>query len=147
MDRTYNFAGISKLNGKYKVRFSDRATYVKNLQVAGNTDIDLMELKEPMTKIDAVKYMLAINFDNGNAEIRSALESNLEVRADRARAKTAPIDDPVVYMREICTRLRELNELVARMTVFADDMDDDDDAPNPVPVAAGVDDEDDDAPF
>jgi hypothetical protein len=146
MDRTYNFAGISKLNGKYKVRFSDRASYTRNLQVAGNTDIDLLELKEPMNKIDAVKYMLTINFDNGNAEIRAALESNLEVRADRARAKTAPIDDPVVYMREICTRLRELNELVARMTVFADDMDDDD-ASNPVLVAAGVDDDDDDAPF
>ena len=144
MDRTYNFAGISKLNGKYKVRFSDRSSYVKNLQIAGNTDIDLIELKEPMTKMDAVKYLLAINFDNGNQAIRTALEGNLEVRVDRARAKTAPIDDPVVYMREICTRLRELNELVARMTAFADDMDDDD-STSPAPVAAGID--DDDAPF
>lgn len=150
MDRTYKFAGISKLNGKFKVRFCDRAGYVKNLEAAGNTDIDIIELKEPMNKIAAVEYLLSINFDNGNTTIRQALESNLEVRYDRARVKTAPIDDPVAYMREICTRLRELNELVARMSVFSEL--DDDDAPAPVAapqrVTTIVDaDEDDDAPF
>lgn len=150
MERTYKFAGISKLKGNFKVRFCDRATYVKNLDAAGNTDIDIIELKEPMNKIDAVKYLLAINFDNGNAEIRQALETNLEVRYDRARTKTTAVDDPVAYMREICTRLRELNELVARMSVLSDDLDDDDTpAPAaPTRAAAVVDaDEDDDAPF
>lgn len=121
MEKTYNYAGISKLKGKYKVRFSDRITYVKNLEVAGNTDIDLIELKEPMTKLNAVKYLLVINFDNGHQEIRDALESNLEVRYDKSRAKSGPIDDPVVYLREIATRLRELNELVARMTDGTDE--------------------------
>jgi hypothetical protein len=125
VDRTYSFAGISKINGKFKARFSDRATYVKNLAMAGNTDIDLIELMEPMTKIDAVKYMLAIKFDKGDSDIRAALEQNLDIRLDRVRAKSAPIDDPVVYLREICTRLAELNELVARMTAFNDEADTD----------------------
>jgi hypothetical protein len=116
MTRTYHYAGVSRLNGRFKVRFCDRATYVKNLAAAGNTDIDIIQLREPMTKIDAVRYLLSIGFDNGNPEIRQALESSLEVRMDQERAKTEPVDDPVLYLREIARRLDELNQLVARLT-------------------------------
>jgi hypothetical protein len=87
---TFKFAGVSKLNGKFKVRFSDRAEYVKCLAVAENTDIDIIELKEPMTKEGAVAFLLSIDFDNGNAEIRQALESDLERREIKAGNRDKP---------------------------------------------------------
>jgi hypothetical protein len=126
MSRTYHYAGVSRLNGRFKVRFCDRISYVNALATTGNTDIDIIQLIEPMNKIDAVKYLLSINFDNGNADIRAALESNLETRMDRERAKSQHLDDPVRYLREIASRLAELNTLVAQLTnsdLLADDHD------------------------
>jgi hypothetical protein len=55
-----------------------------------------MELKHPMTKEEAVDFMLSIDFDNGNKEVRAALENeqvkrSINVKAPKARAvKAAP---------------------------------------------------------
>lgn len=52
-------AGISVCKGKVKVRFcSDVVLRIKNLHKQGDTDIKLMELPKPMSKLDACNYLL-----------------------------------------------------------------------------------------
>lgn len=89
MSKTFKVAGVSRRNGTFKARFANDMTRVKVLAKTGSTDIDLIELKEPMTKEDIVAYLLKINFDNGNKEIRAALEAEVEKRTETPKAKTA----------------------------------------------------------
>jgi hypothetical protein len=77
---SYAYAGVSKLNGKFKVRFANDQLRVKVLAKNGHKDIDIVQLKHPMSKVEAVEYLLSINFDNGNKEVRAALEAGLETR-------------------------------------------------------------------
>jgi hypothetical protein len=96
MEKTFKFAGVSTRAGVCKARFANDQMRVKVLAKTGSSDIDLIELKVPMTKADAIAFLLSINFDNGNATVRAALEEGLEkrtpaVKAVKAvKAKTAP---------------------------------------------------------
>jgi hypothetical protein len=89
MSGSYSHAGVSKLNGEFKVRFCNDALRTKVLQKNGHTGIDIVELRHPMTKADAVAYLLSIDFDNGNKEVRAALEAAADKRTEKP-AKAAP---------------------------------------------------------
>ncbi len=90
MSKTFSHAGVSRLNGKFKVRFCNDALRTKVLQKNGHKDIDIVELKHPMTKEDVVAYLLSIDFDNGNAEVRAALEAEQGKRVETPKATPAP---------------------------------------------------------
>jgi hypothetical protein len=77
---TFKFAGVSRREGVIKARFANDSGRVKVLVKGGHSDIDIIELKEPMTKEAAVAFLISIDFDNGNAEIRGALEAELTKR-------------------------------------------------------------------
>jgi len=89
----YSHAGVSSLNGSMKVRFANDALRVKVLAKNGHKDIDIIELKNPMTKEDAVAYLLSIDFDNGNKTVRAALEAAADKRG--VTAPKAKVSKPV----------------------------------------------------
>jgi hypothetical protein len=80
MDKTFKFAGVSTLDGVIKARFANDQMRVKVLAKNAHTDIDIIELKHPMTKEEAVAFLLSIDFDNGNTAIRAALDAELDKR-------------------------------------------------------------------
>ena len=86
---TFKYAGVSKLNGKVKARFANDQMRVKVLAKNGHSDIDIIELEYPMTKQEAVAFLLKINFDNGNKVIRAALEAEVEKRTESPKAPKA----------------------------------------------------------
>lgn len=90
---TYAIAGTSRLNGEVKVRFANDMTRVKVLQKNGHTEIDLIELKEPMTKEDAVAFLLSIDFatkdGKTNQEVQDALLAEVDKRTDKPKAPKA----------------------------------------------------------
>ena len=90
MEKTFKFAGVSTRAGVCKARFANDQMRVKVLAKTGSSDIDLIELKEPMTKAAAIAFLLSINFDNGNATVRAALEEGLEKRTPTAKVARAP---------------------------------------------------------
>ena len=89
----YSHAGVSSLNGEFKVRFANDALRVKVLAKNGHKSIDIVELKNPMTKEDAVAYLLKIDFDNGNKAVRAALEQAADKRG--VTAPKAKVSKPV----------------------------------------------------
>ena len=91
----FSHAGVSKLNGEFKVRFANDALRVKVLAKNGHKDIDIVELKTPMTKEDAVAYLLSIDFANGNKVVQAALDEAAGKRGVKAAPTMAKIEAKV----------------------------------------------------
>jgi hypothetical protein len=89
----FSHAGVSKLNGEFKVRFANDATRVKVLIKNDHTDIDIIELKHPMTKDEAVAYLMEIDIATRdgvtNAEVQAALAAELDKRSPTDKAPKA----------------------------------------------------------
>jgi len=89
MSNVYSHAGVSRLNGEFKVRFCNDALRVKVLAKNGHKDIDIVELRNPMSKADAVAFLMSIDFANGNKEVQAALEAAADKRGVSAPKATA----------------------------------------------------------
>jgi len=72
--KTFTHAGVSKLNGEFKVRFANDIARIKILIKTGHSHIDIVELRHPSTKEDAIDFLLSIDFANGNEEVQRALD-------------------------------------------------------------------------
>ena len=96
MSKTFSHAGVSKLNGEFKVRFANDALRTKVLIKGGHTDIDLMELPNPMSKEDAIAYLLSIDFATDkfgvtNQAVHEAILAEVDKRAEKpAKVKAEP---------------------------------------------------------
>jgi hypothetical protein len=63
-EKLFTVAGTATQHGLTKVRFAnDLVARVKILDKNGCTDINLVELPQPMTKIQALRYLKEQNFD------------------------------------------------------------------------------------
>ncbi len=68
-DKVFTVAGVSKLNGDYKVRFANDSMRVKSLAKNGHEDIRLVELAEAMLKTDAAKFIATLpEFEDADAQ-------------------------------------------------------------------------------
>lgn len=96
MSKSFTHAGVSRLNGKMKVRFANDALRIKVLAKNGHKDIDMVELKHPMNKDEAVAYLISIDFatrdGKTNADVQAALEAEQGKRsASEPKAKVAKV--------------------------------------------------------
>jgi hypothetical protein len=87
MIKTFSHVGYSKLNGVYKARFANDALRVKVLEKGGHQDIQLEPLLAPMTKEDAIAYLVKINFAGSNTEAHAALVAELDKRSPKSANK------------------------------------------------------------
>jgi hypothetical protein len=94
MSKSFTHAGVSKLDGEFKVRFANDALRTKVLIKNGHTDIDIIELKHAMTKEDAVAYLMEIDFATRdgvtNAAVQAALAAEIDKRSPTEKAVKAP---------------------------------------------------------
>jgi hypothetical protein len=89
MSKTFTHAGVSKLDGQFKVRFCNDAFRQKVLIKNGHTDIDILELKNPMSKEDAIAYLLSIDFATTNGKTNEAVQAALLEAVDKRAVKGA----------------------------------------------------------
>ena len=91
MSKSFSHAGVSKQDGEFKVRFANDALRTKVLVKNGHTDIDIIELKNPMTKEDAVAYLIEIDFATRdgvtNTAVQNALTNELDKRSEKPKAE------------------------------------------------------------
>jgi len=67
-EKLYTVAGTATHNGVTKVRFAnDLVARIKILTKAGATDINLVELPKPMTKLEALQHLQTLGITEGNA--------------------------------------------------------------------------------
>ena len=68
-DKLFAFAGVSDLNGQYKVRFANDAGRIKVLKANGHQDIRLAQLDAPVTKLEAINEIKDMpEFADANAQ-------------------------------------------------------------------------------
>lgn len=84
-NQTFKVVGITVHNGNAKVRFTDdMARRVKQFTKGGATRCDFIELAEPMTKLDALRFML--DHDQfQSAEDQATITESIEDREKEAR--------------------------------------------------------------
>ena len=72
--KTFKVAGVSMLNGKYKVRYANNKSRAKVLTRSGHTNIELVTFKEALPKEDLIDQLLNHTFKN--------IEANHAIRAE-----------------------------------------------------------------
>jgi hypothetical protein len=82
MDK-FSHAGTSTQNGVTKVRYANDAMRTKVLIKNGHTNVDIIELREPMTKEDAIAYLISIDFANKNGTVNAVVQAALEAEVDK----------------------------------------------------------------
>jgi hypothetical protein len=93
-DKLFTVAGISKLNGEYKVRFANDIMRIKVLAKHGHEDIRLAEVDTALTKYEGIKAIQAME-DFQDAAAQSAIAEYLDEKAPKApKAKAAPVKAP-----------------------------------------------------
>jgi hypothetical protein len=89
-DKQFTVAGTSKHpEHGFKVRFANDAMRVKNLAKSGHTDITLVELATPMSKLEAIKFIKTLDEFQGVSE-QSAIADYLDRKDEAPVAKAAP---------------------------------------------------------
>jgi|GEM_PF-1593704 len=67
-ENLFTVAGTSNRNGEVKVRFAnDLVSRIKALHRAKHTDVNLIELPRPMSKIEALQYLQTVGIVEGEA--------------------------------------------------------------------------------
>lgn len=130
-DKTFAVAGVSKLNNKFRARFAKDMMRIKVLDKAGHTDINLVELPQAMTKVDAAVHLLDADFDKGNAEIRAALQAEIDrfdgVKAPKVAAVAAAEEEQTAVVDDVITAeddaaIENFADIVGRAHEIAADM-------------------------
>ena len=93
-DKLFNVAGVSKLDGEYKVRFATDMMRTKVLHKHGHEDIRLEDIGTPVTKYEAILAIKGMD-QFQDAAAQSAIAEYLEEKAPKAakptKAKTGPV--------------------------------------------------------
>jgi len=88
-DKTFTVAGVSLFKGEYKARFANDVMRVKVLSKSGHEDIRLVELDEPMSKLDAVLAIKGMTeFADVNAQ--NAFLEYVERNVPAAKPESTP---------------------------------------------------------
>jgi hypothetical protein len=87
-DKLFTVAGISKLNGEYKIRFANDIMRIKVLAKSGHEDIRLADLEASLTKMDAARVILGME-DFADAIAQSTITEYIEENTPKAKA--APV--------------------------------------------------------
>ena len=73
--KTFKVAGVSVLNGKYKVRYANNKSRAKVLTRSGHTNIELVTFKEALPKEDLIDQLLSHAFKDPKANEAVKLEA------------------------------------------------------------------------
>ena len=83
-DKTFSVAGISKLNGNYKVRFANDVMRIKVLAKSGHEDIRLADLEGEFTKMEAATQLLSLD-EFSDAIAQSTITEYIEDNTPKAK--------------------------------------------------------------
>jgi hypothetical protein len=84
-DKLFKVAGISKLNGDYKVRFANDIMRIKVLAKHDHEDIRLAELDKPVSKLEAAKLIQSMD-EFQDAIAQSTIAEYLAEKTPKAKA-------------------------------------------------------------
>lgn len=87
-DRKFSVVGVSRLNGQVKVRYATDLTYVKGLTKAGNTDVELVDAGQEMSKADLTEFLKTTALYQ-NPEYKEAIDARAAMYAAKDTVKVS----------------------------------------------------------
>ena len=113
--KQFTYAGVSRLNGELKLRFTTSDARFLHLVKVGHTEVEMIKLTKPLTKDEAIKELLVRNFDNGRSEITNLLVgkakgATLLSAAKTKRKNTVVVKVPTAFMQKLTGAKVEVTE-------------------------------------
>jgi hypothetical protein len=108
--KQFTYAGVSRLNGELKLRFTTSDARFLHLVKVGHTEVEMIKLTKPQDKDGAIKELLSRNFDNGRIEITNLLVG--KARGATVKKNTVVIKAPAKAIKELAKKQAEDNEVM-----------------------------------
>ena len=106
-DKTFSVAGISKLEGNYKVRFANDLMRIKVLAKSGHEDIRLADLEKSVSKLEAAKILLTLE-DFSDSIAQATITEYITENTPKTTTKaTAPVKAPVKTPKKVVAKVTE----------------------------------------
>jgi hypothetical protein len=106
--KQFTYAGVSRLNGELKLRFTTSDDRFLHLVKVGHTEVEMIKLTKPLTKDEAIKELLVRNFDNGRTEITNLLVG--KARGATVKKNTVVIKVPTRAIQQLTGKRIEVSE-------------------------------------
>ena len=106
--KQFTYAGVSRLNGELKLRFTTSDARFLHLVKVGHTEVEMIKLTKPSTKDEAIKELIVRNFDNGRTEITNLLVG--KARGATVRKNTVVVKVPTTAMVQLVGAKVEVSE-------------------------------------
>lgn len=85
-EKTFTVAGVSSLDGEFKVRFANDVMRVKVLAKNGHQDINLVELEQPMSKMDAALFLQELD-EFQDPEVQACIADYIDRNTEKPKAE------------------------------------------------------------
>jgi hypothetical protein len=106
--KQFTYAGVSRLNGELKLRFTTSDARFLHLVKVGHTEVEMIKLTKPQDKDGAIKELLVRNFDNGRTEITDLLVG--KARGATVKKNTVVIKVPPKAIQQLVGKQIEVSE-------------------------------------
>lgn len=106
--KQFTYAGVSRLNGELKLRFTTSDARFLHLTKVGHTEVEMIKLTKPLTKDEAIKELLVRGFDNGRTEITNLLVG--KAKGATIRKNTVVVKVPTTAMAQLVGAKVEVTE-------------------------------------
>jgi len=106
--KQFTYAGVSRLNGELKLRFTTSDARFLHLVKVGHTEVEMIKLTKPQDKDGAIKELLSRNFDNGRTEITDLLVG--KARGATIKKNTVVIKVPPKAIQQLTGKQIEVSE-------------------------------------
>jgi hypothetical protein len=108
--KQFTYAGVSRLNGELKLRFTTSDARFLHLVKVGHTDVEMIKLTKPQDKDSSIKELLVRNFDNGRTEITNLLVG--KARGATVKKNTVVIKVPPKAIQQLTGKRIEVTEVM-----------------------------------
>lgn len=85
-EKTFTVAGVSKLDGEFKVRFANDVMRVKVLAKNGHEDVNMIELEQPMSKLDAALFLQELD-EFQDPEVQACIADYIDRNTEKPKAE------------------------------------------------------------
>jgi hypothetical protein len=99
-ENLFTVAGTSNRKGEVKVRFAnDLVSRIKALVRAGHTDVNLVELPRPMTKLEALQHLQTLGMSDG--DVGFAISNKVLEKTKQAKKGEVKVSGKVMTKTEM----------------------------------------------
>ena len=108
--KLFTYAGVSRLNGELKLRFTTSDARFLHLVKVGHTEVEMIKLTKALDKDGATKELIVRNFDNGRTEITNLLIG--KARDATVKKNTVVVKVPPKAIQQLIGKKVEVSEVM-----------------------------------